>query len=272
MVKMLFISLLSVCALYGNEKAEKKTPVSFSYYHMTAERLDIDIVNSYPQSVIEFISMENPYDIVVRTFSAHEDCNRRERVESAVLRPRGYAAGYPEEVRKYLESTSLIQCDSPAIRAIADSLADYHKGLSENLVRILKWVSSRIAFDKELANKISAGEVNTQSALTTLERGKGTCSEYTNLFAAIMRNLGVPTRFIVGVISENGHRIYHAWAECYIEGAGWHGVDPQTAQLWIPAMGIKLFAGKDFMDCRIDRLPDIKAAVENLKYSEENPQ
>ena len=43
------------------------------------------------------------------------------------------------------------------------------------------WVSDKIRYDSGLAQKIWAGEVPTQSALETLERREGTCSEYTNL-------------------------------------------------------------------------------------------
>lgn len=78
----------------------------------------------------------------------------------------------------------------------------------------------------ELARKIGKGESKTQSALKTLERRKGTCSEYINLFIAIMRNLGIPTRFITGVIVEKERTNYHAWAECYLEDVGWIGVCP----------------------------------------------
>jgi len=81
-------------------------------------------------------------------------------------------------------------------------------------------------------------------------------------FIAMMHNLGVPTRFITGVVSDRGRMIYHAWAECYFEGVGWSGVDLQTAQVWLPGCAIKLFAGKDFVDCHIDTLPDIKADVD----------
>lgn len=64
----------------------------------------------------------------------------------------------------------------------------------------------------------------------TLERGSGTCSEYANVYVAIMRNMGIPARFISGYIYGEG---YHAWAEFYLKGYGWIPVDPQLGRTGI---------------------------------------
>ncbi len=257
MKNIIFILILSFTNLFA-QKPEKKA-ISYSYYHITAENLNINIVNSYPQKVTKYISKEKPYEIIIKTFSAYQDYERRKLIES---QPFEIKYNYPGNIKKYLESTSLIESNSPRIKSIADSLVNYKLSMIENVKNILKWVSNYIEFDKELARKISDGKSQTQSALITLDRKKGTCSEYTNLFIAIMRNLGIPTKFIVGVIYfDDEHTMYHAWAEYYWEDIGWIGVDPQNAQIWLPNNGIKLFAGKDFIDCNIDRLLDIKATV-----------
>jgi hypothetical protein len=49
----------------------------------------------------------------------------------------------------------------------------------------------------------------------------------------------------------------HAWAECYIENYGWLAVDPQNGFMGYPPWAIKLFHGKDFLDCHIETLPDM---------------
>jgi transglutaminase-like putative cysteine protease len=239
--------------------------ICFSYYHIIAERLNLDVVDSYPQKIREYNSIEAPYDIIIKTFPAYQDSARRKLIESKPLVNNKISNAYPENVRIYLEPTLLIESGSSIIKSIADSLVDSNNTLLANIQRILKWVSNHVGYDKDLANKISRGESNTQSAVETLRRRKGTCSEYTNLFVAIMRSLGIPAKFITGVIIEKGHIMHHAWAECYIEGVGWHGVDPQTAQLWVPVIGIKLFEGKDFIDCNIKALPEIKATVKKIE-------
>jgi transglutaminase-like putative cysteine protease len=264
MKSVILLVILGVINLFGQETQVKGDSIRFSYYHIVAERMNLDIVNTYPQKIIQNISTKRPYDIIIKTFSANQDSGRRKLIESKPLRNSKWPDAYPESIKKYLEPTSLIECNSQRIKSISDTLADFSKPLLHNIQRILKWVSTHVEYDQQLADKISKGESNTQSAIETLERRKGTCSEYTNLFVAIMRSLGIPTKFITGIVIEKGHVMHHAWAECYIEGVGWHGVDPQTAQVWIPEMGIKLFAGKDFLDCNIKTLPEIQAFAEKI--------
>lgn len=264
MKNIILLVILAVTNLFAKGIQVKSDSIRFSYYHVVAERMNLDIVNTYPQKIIQNISTKRPYDIIIKTFSAYQDSARRKLIESKPFSNSNGLYTYPENVKKYLEPTLLIESNSPRIKKISDTLVDSSKPLLSNIQRILKWVSAHVEFDQQLADKITKGESNTQSALETLNRGKGTCSEYTNLFVAIMRSLGIPTQFITGVIVEKGHLMHHAWAECYIEGVGWHGVDPQTAQVWIPEMGIKLFAGKDFLDCNIKTLPEIQASVKKI--------
>lgn len=99
----------------------------------------------------------------------------------------------------------------------------------------------------------------TEPSDSAIIRGKGTCSEATNIFLALMRHKGIPARMVVGYCYEPEYKVNgsHAWAECYIEGAGWWPVDPQNGHPSLPYFCYKLFTGKDFRDCRIKTLPDM---------------
>lgn len=123
----------------------------------------------------------------------------------------------------------------------------------------MKYSSGRIEFDNELAQELDKGTCTTLSVNTILERGKGTCSEYSNLFIALMRKIGIPCRMAVGMVymPEKNFQGSHAWAECYIDNYGWIAVDPQNGFMWFPPVVIKLFHGKDFIDCNIKTLPDM---------------
>ncbi len=71
-------------------------------------------------------------------------------------------------------------------------------------------------------------------AATVLERGSGSCSEFTFLFIALARALGLPARYAGGSIYLPGKarggafvdRYNHRWAEVYIPGYGWVPFDP----------------------------------------------
>ena len=66
---------------------------------------------------------------------------------------------------------------------------------------------------------------------TTLLIRNGSCRDYSVLFMAICRTLGIASRFVSGyyyVETENLNRIQylHAWVEVYLPGGGWRGFDP----------------------------------------------
>lgn len=57
---------------------------------------------------------------------------------------------------------------------------------------------------------------------------KGDCGEYSFLYNAIMKALGIPSRLVVGTFSTEVNR-FHAWSEILIPGYGWIPVDTSVA-------------------------------------------
>ncbi|UFH53079.1 transglutaminase family protein [Spirosoma sp. KNUC1025] len=62
----------------------------------------------------------------------------------------------------------------------------------------------------------------------TLSLRKGSCRDYTTLFMAACRSLGIAARFVSGYLFGNPQQEHqlHAWVEVYLPGAGWRGFDP----------------------------------------------
>jgi transglutaminase-like putative cysteine protease len=62
----------------------------------------------------------------------------------------------------------------------------------------------------------------------TLTQQRGSCRDYTTLFIAACRSLGLAARFVSGYLFGNPQQEHqlHAWAEVYLPGAGWRGFDP----------------------------------------------
>lgn len=62
----------------------------------------------------------------------------------------------------------------------------------------------------------------------TLTLHKGSCRDYTTLFMAACRSLGIAARFVSGYLFGNPQQEHqlHAWVEVYLPGAGWRGFDP----------------------------------------------
>jgi len=71
---------------------------------------------------------------------------------------------------------------------------------------------------------------NAQSAAETLASWRGACRDFTVLYLAAARSLGLPARFCSGyqaaADTPDGRRYLHAWPEVFVPGAGWRGWDP----------------------------------------------
>ncbi len=67
----------------------------------------------------------------------------------------------------------------------------------------------------------------------TLTERCGSCRDYTTLFMAACRSLGVAARFVSGYLFGNPQQEHqlHAWAEVYLPGAGWRGFDPTEGSM-----------------------------------------
>jgi transglutaminase-like putative cysteine protease len=69
-----------------------------------------------------------------------------------------------------------------------------------------------------------------QAAAETLASWRGACRDFTVLFLAAARSMGMPARFCSGYQSAaetpDGRRYLHAWPEVFVPGAGWRGWDP----------------------------------------------
>jgi transglutaminase-like putative cysteine protease len=217
----------------------------------------VKAVDSYPQGIITIEQQDTMYKLTLKTFRAYDDSLKRIIVENDTF---DINQKYDYETKQYLEPTKLIQSDSESITQITDTLFGDRKKTLHIIYKGLKFVSNYITYDDSLANEITKGNSKTVDVNTVLKEQKGTCSEYTNLFIALMRNKGIPARFVTGYIfmPENGFEGFHAWAECYIKDYGWFAVDPQNAFYWLPVSAIRLFYGKDFIDCNIHTLPDIQ--------------
>ena len=260
-MKKIFVILLLVYGCVGGSAQIT--------YKMQLRDFNRAALDSYPQRVISFQQTDSICHVTIQSSSVMADTSLLKVVKSAVVDP---GLSYPSDVLPFLEPTSLINYRLPELQTISDTLLGNEKNVWSIIWKGLKFASTYIeVFDDSLAMEIDKGNSFTADIATILRRRKGTCSEYTNLFIALMRSKSVPCRFITGYVYYPPQITggTHAWAECYVTGVGWIPVDPQAGQLGFP-VELKLFAGKDYPDCGIKDLSDIvplSIEIENDTYS-----
>lgn len=77
----------------------------------------------------------------------------------------------------------------------------------------------------------------------------GVCQDYAHVMIALCRSVGIPARYVTGLMA--GHGATHAWVEVH-DGHRWHGFDP-TNNTEIDDRYMLFATGRDFEDCPIER-------------------
>ena len=83
---------------------------------------------------------------------------------------------------------------------------------------------------------------------------RGVCQDYTHIFIALTRHLGIPCRYVSGYLFHGEDRqdrsaedATHAWAEAWLPDHGWIGFDP-TNNLVAQGRHIRVAIGRDYVD------------------------
>src|SRR5262245_44343914 len=134
------------------------------------------------------------------------------------------------------EQNALAPCltprlDSPASEVLQDWLRQHLPTPPTETVPYLMALNT--AIQRALAYT-RREEQGIQSAGETLGRASGSCRDYAVLLIELCRVLGLAARFVSGYLYEPAATgatpplspAMHAWAEVYLPGAGWRGLDP----------------------------------------------
>lgn len=157
----------------------------------------------------------------------------------------GGSAGAEHAVYDFLRFDGPV-VSSPALHDLV-GLLGATPGMSQGelALRMLHLIAERFAYARG----------HTTSASTTeeiLRHGRGVCQDFTHVMIAMARLLGIPARYVSGLVQPDADRFRgytqtHAWCELLFPMAGWVGFDPTNNCIVGPNF-VKVGIGRDYRD------------------------
>ncbi|MHA7968072.1 transglutaminase family protein [Rhizobium sp. CAU 1783] len=147
---------------------------------------------------------------------------------------------YPADIRDDLKIYMTPEPDTPALAAFMETL---DKTPGQGTVDMV--VGLNAALQQKIGYVIRM-EPGVQTPEDTLTIGQGSCRDTSWLLVQVLRRLGLAARFVSGYLIQlkpdlkaldgpSGTEVdftdLHAWAEVYLPGAGWVGLDPTSGLL-----------------------------------------
>jgi hypothetical protein len=128
----------------------------------------------------------------------------------------------PRDVRdKYLANDEKFDMKNSVIQKAVKEAVGEEKNPYWIMRKIFRYVLAHMEYEL-------SGGWNTAPAV--LERGNGSCSEYTFVFLSLCRAAGLPARYAGSVVIRGDDAciddVFHRWAEVYLPNYGWIPVDP----------------------------------------------
>jgi uncharacterized protein (DUF2126 family)/transglutaminase-like putative cysteine protease len=150
--------------------------------------------------------------------------------------PFKYGPELASDLRPYL----MADAPGPLLRVFVESCRDQPIGTVDLLLTLNRRVRDEISYVTRLQHGIQTSE-------ETLQKRSGSCRDSALLLVECLRNLGIAARFVSGYLIQlaeakaelNGPNSdrrgdsadLHAWAEAFLPGAGWIGLDPTSGFL-----------------------------------------
>ncbi len=136
----------------------------------------------------------------------------------------------PKKIREqYTKNGSKYRLDDPYIQNLAKKIIGDETRPYWMARKIFDYVRNHLEY------KLEGGW---NAAPVVLQRGTGSCSEYTFSFIALARAAGLPARYVGAIVVRGDDAslddVFHRWPEIYLPNYGWIPIDPQGGDKPVP--------------------------------------
>ncbi len=147
-----------------------------------------------------------------------------------------YPFAYAPGLVKDLEPYRSVDPPGPLLHAFLENFV----GRKSGTINLLLDLNRRVRDEINYATRLEPG---IQTCEETLEKRSGSCRDSAWVLVQSLRNLGIAARFVSGYLiqlqssetasdgPEADSADLHAWAEAFLPGAGWIGMDPTSGLL-----------------------------------------
>lgn len=157
-------------------------------------------------------------------------------------------AGFRQRFEGLLRSEPLLQVTNRDITALAVRIAGNERDPRLVAERINRWVHDSL---------VKAVTMSVPNAVQVLRARRGDAGQHAQLFTALARSAGIPTRISTGLVHIDGRFYHHAWPEVWLRD--WVAVDPTFGQFPAGAAQLRFASGA------LARQPELQRLLANLR-------
>jgi len=137
------------------------------------------------------------------------------------------------ELAEFLTPNDAVQSDDPGVVAKAREIVGDETDAWKAAQKLVRWLYANM---RKLDH-----DPRPMTATECLRSMEGDCSEHATLLCALARAVGIPSRFVTGVVYLDDGYYYHAWNELYV--GRWVACDPTWGEVTCNAGHLTLASG-----------------------------